>query len=142
MCIITPFFTDSKEEHHKSENFLTGNQKAIESFLARSDAITIKDHLVQSRIIDLKENEQLLKKEIMFGYEESSLIACVMDIIIKKLLSGTYACFIQSLETINNERSNKNRRQIRQLIERLKNKSMFDFLQSGKYFLDIQCILG
>lgn len=69
-----------------------------------------------------------------FGYEESSLIACVMDIIIKKLLSGAYACFIQSLETINKK---GNRQRIRQLIDGLKNKSMLVFLQSGKYFLDI-----
>lgn len=102
--------------------------------MTRSDAITIKDHLVQSRIIDLKENEQLLKAERQFGYEESSLTACVMDIIIKKLLSGTYACFIESLETINN---NTQRQPIGQLIEGLKNKSMFVFLQSGKYLLDI-----
>lgn len=93
--------------------------------MSRDDAISIKDHLVQERIITLTDNENLLKQEMHVHGGRSSLITQVMDIIISKLKRGSYQCLTQSLETVNIKR-------MEQISKLLQNCSVADSKQSGK----------
>lgn len=66
------------------------------------DITFIRCHLVQNRFIGVTENEKLIQ------LRKPRLMVQLIDLIINKLSAGSYQCFIQSLETINNKNS-KNR---------------------------------
>lgn len=108
---------------------LSKHQSDIEKILKREDAVTIKDQLMQDRIIELTENEKLIKDEKRFPDGKTSLVSAVINMIQYKLKLGSYRSFIKSLETISNQ---NRRRPITQLIYKLENESMAESTYSGE----------
>lgn len=95
-------FTESKEILTEVKNKLEKNISKLEELLSREDAIAVKDHLVQETIINLEDNENLLKQEKRVHGGKSSLIKEVIIMVINKLDLGSYQCLTQSLKAKGN----------------------------------------
>lgn len=119
-------FTESKEKLAKVKEMLLINRCKLEELLSREDAVAIKDHLVQDEIINLSDNENLLKHEKRFQDKKSSLISEVIEIVISKLHLGSYQCLTESLVSINNTKRQE------QIDKILKDVPVADSMQSGE----------
>ncbi|XP_052067814.1 uncharacterized protein LOC127707340 isoform X2 [Mytilus californianus] len=96
------FWQESKEKLTEVKNKLEKNLSKLEELLSREDAIAVKDHLVQDKIINLTDNEHLLRQEKRVHDGKSSLIKEVIIMVINKLHLGSYQCLTQSLEAMSN----------------------------------------
>lgn len=114
---------------------LSKYQNDIEEALKREDAVKIKDQLMQDRIIELTENEKLIKDEKRFD-DGTTLISAVMNIIKCKLKLGSYQSFIKSLYKLEKRGNKKTRRKpITKLIHKLENEFIAESTPSGELVL-------